>query len=99
MTARLSNLGRRLRGIPTKWRWIGGILVVVIALAYTTAYLTDEPLRRYVERQVNGRLTGYHVTIQRLSVHPHSLSFDLENTTIIQNAHPEKPIADLYRLN
>jgi uncharacterized protein involved in outer membrane biogenesis len=99
MNGRLSDLSRRLRRIPTRWRWVGGILVVLIALAYTAAYLTDEPLRRYVEREVNSRLTGYTVRIPGLSLHPHSLSFDLEDATIVQDANPDIPIADIHRLN
>ncbi|HLF48818.1 MAG TPA: DUF748 domain-containing protein [Methylomirabilota bacterium] len=85
--------------MPRRWRWAAGLLGVVVLLAYTVAYLTDEPLRRYVEREVNHRLTGYTVRIRGLSLHPHSLSFDLKDSTIAQDANPARPIADIHRLN
>jgi hypothetical protein len=94
-----SNFGQRWRRVPTKYRWIGGILAVVIVVAYTAAYLMDEPLRAYVEREANRRLTGYSIRVHGLSVHPHSLSFDVLDATLIQNANPNVPIADIHRLN
>lgn len=95
----LRDVGRGWRQVPRQWRWVGGVLTVLILLAYTAAYLVDEPLRRYVEREVNHRLTGYTVKIPGLSVHPHNLSFDVQNATIIQDANPAVPIADIHRLN
>jgi len=94
-----SDFGRRCQRMPRKYRWIGGILAVVIVLAYTAAYLMDEPLRAYVEREANHRLTGYTLRIRALSVHPHTLSFDVRDATLIQDANPKVPIADIHRLN
>jgi len=93
-----SDFGRRCQRLPRKYRWIGGILAVVIVLAYTAAYLMDEPLRAYVEREANHRLTGYGLRIRGLSVHPHTLSFDVKDATLIQDANPKVPIADIHRL-
>jgi hypothetical protein len=92
------DFGQRWRRVPRKWRWAGGILAVVTVLAYTAAYLMDEPLRAYVEREANHRLTGYSISIHRLSVHPHTLSFDVKDATLIQDANPKIPIADIHRL-
>ena len=94
-----SDFGRRCQRMPRKYRWIGGILAVVIVLTYTAAYLMDEPLRAYVEREANHRLTGYTLRIRALSVHPHTLSFDVRDATLIQDANPKVPIADIHRLN
>src|SRR6266545_4919911 len=99
MRQMFSDFGQRWGRVPRKWRWAGGILAVVIILAYTAAYLTDEPLRAYVEREANHRLTGYSIRIHRLSVHPHTLSFDVKDATLIQDANPKIPIADIHRLN
>jgi Domain of Unknown Function (DUF748) len=74
-------------------------LLVMVVAAYSAAYLLDEPLRRYVEREVNHRLTGYTVTIPKLSLHPHTFSFDLFGVTIVQDANPRTPVADIHRLN
>lgn len=94
-----SDFGRRCQRMPRKYRWVGGILAVVIVLAYTAAYLMDEPLRAYVEREANQRLTGYTLRIHGLSVHPHTLSFDVKDATLTQDANPKVPIADIHRLN
>ena len=47
-----SDFGQRCQRMPRKYRWIGGILAVLIVPAYTAAYLIDEPLRAYVEREI-----------------------------------------------
>jgi len=70
-----------------------------VVAVYSAAYLLDEPLRRYVEREVNHRLAGYTVTIPKLSLHPHTVSFDLLGVTIVQDANPRVPVADIQRLN
>ena len=74
-------------------------LLVIVVVVYSAAYLLDEPLRRYVEREVNHRLTGYTVAIPKLSLHPHTVSFDLLGVTIAQDANPRVPVADIQRLN
>ncbi|MBI2527938.1 MAG: DUF748 domain-containing protein [Candidatus Rokubacteria bacterium] len=93
------RLARWVRRPPKGLLWVGGIGGALVLLAYTVAYLTDEPLRRHVEREVNGRLTGYTVRIPRLSLHPLSASFDLQDATIVQDANPDPPIARIHRLN
>src|SRR5262249_61876727 len=84
---------------PRRWRWSAMALLVRVVAAYSAAYLLDEPLRRYVERQVHHRLTGYTVAIPKLSLHPHTFPFDLFGVTIVQDANPRTPVADIHRLN
>lgn len=76
----------------------GAIVVAIVLLAYAGAYLTAEPLRRYVEREVNRRLVGYSVGIRGLSLHPLSVSFDLVDTTIVQSANPTSPVLRVQRI-
>ena len=69
--------------------WVGGILALILVGIFVFAYLLDEPLRRRVEKNMNARLKGYTVRIEKLDFHPIGLSIDLENLWIYQTAHPE----------
>ena len=75
--------------------WIGGGVLLVFLFIILLAFVIDEPLRRYVERQVNQQLKGYTLHIDKLDLHPLSLSLDLENVTFIQKRNPEPPIAQV----
>jgi len=81
-----------------KWRWALIVTGIVILLVYAMAFLMGEPLRRYVEREVNNRLTGYSVRIGALEIHPLGLWFELRNSTIAQDANPDPPVAHIDRL-
>jgi hypothetical protein len=81
--------------IPRWAKWAGGILVSLVALVLLAAAIADEPVRRYIEGQVNGNLKGYTLRIGKLDLHPLTFSVDLENVTFIQNRHPEPPMAQV----
>ncbi len=59
------------------------------------ALFIDEPLRAYAERELNRRVAGYTFHIGALDFHPIGLSLDLERITVVQNEHPDPPIAQL----
>jgi hypothetical protein len=84
--------------IRRRWFWLLGLLALLVVLTYGLARLTDEPLRRYMEHRVNQRLTGYTVQIPALHVHPWTVSFDLENATILQDANPDPPVTNIAKL-
>ncbi len=84
--------------IRRRWLWLLGLFALLVILTYGLARLTDEPLRRYMEYRVNQRLTGYTVQMRALHVHPWTVSFDLENATILQDANPDPPVASLTKL-
>jgi hypothetical protein len=87
----MPRLGRR-------GRWVVGGLVVLIALVVIASFFVDEPLRRYVEGQMNERLKGYTAHIDRLSFHPIGASLTLRNLVMIQDAHPDPPVLLIERL-
>ncbi|BCA54023.1 hypothetical protein W02_11630 [Nitrospira sp. KM1] len=70
----------------------GLFVIATIALFYI-----DEPLRVYAERQFNQNVDGYTLSIGRLRFHPIGLSVDFEESTLIQNDHPEPPVATIPR--
>src|SRR5947208_15901228 len=73
--------------------WGSGILAVILIVIFVLAYLIDEPLRRKVERDMNARLKGYTVRLEKLDFHPIGLSLDLEKLWIYQTPHADPPIA------
>jgi hypothetical protein len=81
--------------IPRWAKWTGGIVAVLIVIVLLAATIADEPVRRYVEGQVNGNLKGYTLKIGKLDLHPLTLSLDLKDVTFIQNRHPEPPMAQV----
>src|SRR5438552_13494950 len=84
--------------IRRRWVWLLGLFALLVILTYGLARLTDEPQRRYMEYRVNQRLTGYTVQMRALHVHPWNVAFDLENATILQDANPDPPVANITKL-
>lgn len=77
---------------------IGGVLVALAALLLSIDALIDEPLRQRMERELNARLTGYHVSIRRLDYHFWNFSLDLKDWIIVQDANPDPPVAHIRKL-
>ena len=78
------------------WYWLGGIAVALVAATWIAALSIDEPARRYMERTINARLTGYTIAVPKLHIHPWSVSLELLDSTLRQDANPEPPVA-LFR--
>jgi Domain of Unknown Function (DUF748) len=96
----LAALGR-LPGFFRR-RWALAILAVPVALwvgVVVADYFLDEPFRRELERRMNDRLEGYTVSVRRADVHLLGLAFDLEDLVVVQQAHPEPPVARIPRLS
>ncbi len=84
--------------IRRRWLFLLGGLVLLTVLVYGTARFADEPLRRYMEAEVNRRLTGHTARITALRVHPWTASVELRDATIAQDANPDPPVAQVARL-
>jgi Domain of Unknown Function (DUF748) len=85
--------------ISGRARWTLGILAAVLVLGVLIPFFLDEPLRRYIEGQMNARLTGYTVSIGALSFHAIGLSLTLRDLVFVQEANPDPPVASLPRLD
>jgi hypothetical protein len=79
--------------------WGGAIVALVLIFIFALAYLIDEPLRRKVERDMNGKLKGYTVRLGGLDFHPIGLSLDLEQLWLYQTSDPDPPIAYIPELH
>src|SRR5258708_12837122 len=84
--------------IRRRWVFLLGGFVLLTVLVFGAARFADEPLRRYMEAEVNRRLTGYTVQIGALHVHPWIGSLELRDATIAQDANPDPPVAQVARL-
>jgi uncharacterized protein DUF748 len=71
-----------------------GLLGLIVLVAVTL----DVPARRYMEREVNRRLTGYTVSVGALHIHPWTVSLELLDWTISQDANPDPPVARIRSL-
>ena len=92
--------GWRSRMTTRRWPLAAGGLVVLLLVASLVAlFFVDEPLRRYTESKMNASLQGYHVTIGTLHFSPVDFSMDLRDTVIVQNEHPDPPVANIGRLH
>ena len=91
----LARVGRHRR----LWIFVGVPLAIILFIAYAVAFLIDEPLRRYTEAKMNRALKGYTVRIKTLDFHPHGFSLDLKGLTVVQDAHPDPPVANIPYLH
>src|SRR5258706_4473214 len=82
-----------------RWTALAVALVALLGLGSAIAlFFIDEPLRRYTEAKMNARLKGYTATIGALHFSPINFSLDLRDIVIVQNEHPDPPVANIGRL-
>jgi hypothetical protein len=67
--------------------------VVVLLLLVLVDILADRPIRARLESQVNDRLEGYSATVLGTDFKPWNLSLKIEGMTLVQDAHPDPPVA------
>ena len=84
--------------VRSQWIWLIGVAASLVAVIWSAAQSIDEPARQYMEREINRRLTGYTVTVRALHVHPLTLSLELLDSTISQDANPSPPVARIRSL-
>lgn len=78
--------------------WVLGILFGLLLLLFIASFFLDEPLRRITEQKVNRDLKGYSVKLPGLHFNLIGLSLTLKGLTVVQQAHPEPPVARFPRL-
>ncbi len=69
-----------------------GLLGFTILLVWLASFFIDEPLRRYIETNLNKNLEGYTVKLEAVDIHPLGFSIDVENLTLRQDAIPDPPL-------
>lgn len=80
----------------SRWTlWTAAAIVALLVLVWALSYAADGPLTRSMQRAVNQRLKGYTASLQRAHFNPFDLSITLYEVGLVQNAHPDPPIARL----
>ena len=69
-----------------------GIMGFLLLLVGMASFFIDEPLRRYIETNLNKNLEGYTVKLEAVDVHPIGFSIDFINLILRQEANPEPPL-------
>lgn len=77
---------------------MSGVVAGLIGVTVLLSWSVDEPFRRYMEREINSRLTGYTVSVRAAHVHPWTVSLELPDATISQDANPNPPVARIRSL-
>lgn len=92
---------KRLWGFPRRravWVFvIAAIAALGLALAFVDA-LIEKPLRTWGEKAMNAQLKGYTVRLEKWDTHVWRLAMELRGLSIVQNAHPGVPVADIEAL-
>jgi uncharacterized protein involved in outer membrane biogenesis len=78
--------------------WIAGSIGLLVVAAGIAVRVLDEPARRYLEAEVNRRLSGYTVSIPGLRLHPLAAAIEMREATIVQNDNPDPPVLHVRRL-
>lgn len=68
------------------------LALVALGIALVDVF-ADGPLRRRIERTMNQRLSGYSVALAEVDFRPWTLSLELIDLVVVQQAHPEPPVA------
>mgnify|MGYP003693801201 CR=1 FL=1 len=87
---------RRL--LRPRWVRLTGLFLVFLGVTALAAHVLDGPAHRYMEREINRRLTGYTVSVGALHIHPWTVSLELLDSTISQNTNPTPPVARVRSL-
>lgn len=78
--------------------WIAGSLALLVIAAWVAVRSLDEPVRRYMEAEVNRRLTGYTVSIPGLRLHLLAAAIEMREATLVQNDNPDPAVLHIRRL-
>jgi hypothetical protein len=85
--------------VRRRWPWLLAAVAVPVVLLIALDRFLDEPIRRQVERRMNERLQGYSVSLAAADFHLIGLSLDLLDLVVVQQAHPDPPVARIPRLS
>ena len=75
--------------------WAGGFLVALLVGLYVASFFLDEMIRARTQAAMNQKLRGYHVALAHAHLQLLGGILTLNGLKVIQQAHPNPPIADL----
>ena len=84
--------------IPRRWRWVAAIIGVFVVAELAVSFSVDERLRRHTEAAINASLKGYTAHLASLDFDLLGFTITLGGITIVQDAHPKPPVADVRQM-
>ncbi len=81
------------RNLPRICLWTVSIILALASLLFIASFFLDGPIRGYMENRLNRDLKGYYVRLPAAHFQLVNLSLTLKGLTIIQQAHPDPPVA------
>lgn len=75
--------------------WLTTTLSGVVVILFVASYLLDPTIRARVEAGMNEKLKGYQTAVGHAHLQLLNGTLTLNNVTVIQNAHPQPPVANL----
>lgn len=90
----LPRLGPKGRRWAIALACLAGLAVAAIVLDV----VLDKPLRAWAEKAMNAQLKGYTVELGGLDLQSWRLTLELDDLSLVQNAHPESPVAHVEAL-
>ncbi len=77
---------------------LAGVFLFLVVLLFSMDALLARPMRNWAERKINSNLNGYTVHIGRVRPHLWRAAFDLDDLVVLQNTHPDPPVANFGAL-
>jgi hypothetical protein len=74
--------------------WLAIGIVVIVLVAGLALFFADEPLRAFIERQLNTHVEGYSFTVGKAHLYP-NVSLLIEDLVMTQTKHPTPPVASI----
>jgi hypothetical protein len=78
--------------------WIGALFGTLIVALFIASFFFDDIVRARVQASMNQKLTGYHVALEHAHLQLLGGILTLKRLTVIQQAHPHPPVADIAML-
>ena len=78
------------------FKWLALTALVLLLLAMAGLIVVNRQLPELIERQLNTHVEGYRFTIDQATLSP-SLSLEIQRLTMIQEDHPDPPVAEIPR--
>jgi hypothetical protein len=78
--------------------WIGALLGTLIVALFIASFFFDDIVRARAQTSMNQKLTGYHVALEHAHLQLLGGILTLKRLTVIQQAHPHPPVADITML-
>jgi hypothetical protein len=81
-----------------KWT-VASVVFLALLITALSYVVRSDMLRDYLQREANRNLKGYTVHIGSAYFHPLTLSLDLEDVVLVQQANPAPPVASAGSLH